>query len=94
MSFLRKGQFAWMAYSRFGLSNALYRGTKISFVRHANEHHEVKHLLAGVRTLVEGVNAVLTDMPRLLICPHLQPLLIGLEGGREGHLLTTLSTKG
>ncbi len=92
MSFLKLGQFAWMAYSRCDLTNAQYRGTKISFVRRVNDLF-VKYsiplaLLAAVRTFAEGVNADFTVMQEVIsasIC--LPPLQIGLDDDREGLLL-------
>ncbi len=49
-----------MAYSRSGLNNALYRGTKISFVRHVNDlfmkYSIPVALFAEVGTFAEGVN--------------------------------------
>ncbi len=69
LSFLRYRQFAGMEYSRCGLTNELYRGTMISFFKHANDVF-MKHSIplastATVRTLAEGVNAVVTVMSRL-----------------------------
>ncbi len=52
-----------MMYSRWGLTNALYRGRKISFVRHLNDllmkYSIPLALFAAVRTFADGVNAVL-----------------------------------
>ncbi len=67
MSFLRYGKFAWMEYSRCGRTRALYRGMKISFIRHINDRF-MKHniplaTLAAVRILAKGANAELTVMP-------------------------------
>ncbi len=74
MPFLRKGQFAWIAFSICGLTNELCRGTKISFVRYVNDlfmkYNIPLALLAAIRTLAVGVNAEFTVMPRLLICSH------------------------
>ncbi len=74
ISFLRYGQFAWMAYSRCGRTKALYRGTKISFVRQVNDlfmkYNIPLPLLVTVRTLDEGVTAKFTLMPRSLIWSH------------------------
>ncbi len=57
-------QFAWMVYSRCGRTKALYRGTKISFVRHENatflKYNIVLALLATVRKLAEVVNVEFT----------------------------------
>ncbi len=63
---------AWVACSRCGRTKALYRGAKISFVRHVNnrvmKYNIPLALLVAVRTLAEGVNAEFTVMPRSLIC--------------------------
>ncbi len=63
-----------MAYSRCGLTNAIYRGTPIAFVWHVNDlfmkYSIPQYLLAAVRTFAKGVNAELTVMPRSLICSH------------------------
>ncbi len=68
------GQFAWMAYSRWGRTKTLYRGTKISFVRQVNDlfmkYNIPLALLAAARTWAEGVNDAFTVMPRSLICSH------------------------
>ncbi len=51
------GQFASMIYSRGGLTDEFYRGTKIAFVWHKNNIKKIPlALLAAVRTYVEGVN--------------------------------------
>ncbi len=60
-----------MAHSRCGLTNTLYRGAKISFVRHENDLF-IKYsiplaLLVAVRIFVEEVNTEFTVMPRSLI---------------------------
>ncbi len=51
------GQFASMIYSRGGLTEELYRGTKIAFVWHKNDIKNIPlaSLVAG-RTYVLGVN--------------------------------------
>ncbi len=60
-----------MAYSICGLTNALYRGTKISFVRLVNgifmKYSIPLALLAAVGTFTEGVNAEFTVMSWSLI---------------------------
>ncbi len=60
--------------SRCGRTKAQYRGTKISFIRHANAHFMKYNiplaLLAAVKTLAEGANAEFTVMPRSLIGSH------------------------
>ncbi len=63
-----------MAYSRCGLTNALHRGTKISFVRHVNDlflkYSIPLALFAVVRTFADGVNAEFTVIHRSVICEH------------------------
>ncbi len=63
-----------MAYSRWGLTNALYRGRNISFVRHVNyllmKYSIPLALFAAVRTFADGVNAEFTVISRPLICSH------------------------
>ncbi len=63
-----------MAYSRWGLTNPLYRGRHISFVRLVNDllikYSISLALVAAVRTFADGVNAGFTVIPRLLICSH------------------------
>ncbi len=63
-----------MAYSRCGLTNPLYRGTNISFVRHVNDlfmkYSILLALLAVLRTLADEVNAEFTVIPRSLIFSH------------------------
>ncbi len=60
-----------MAYSSCGLTNALYRGAKVSFVRNVNNLF-MKYgfpiaLFAAVRTFADGVHAVFTGIPMSLI---------------------------
>ncbi len=63
-----------MAYSRLGVINALYKGTKFSFVRHVNvlfmKYSIPLALLAVVRAFADGVNAEFTVIVRSLICLH------------------------
>ncbi len=63
-----------MANSRGGRTKALYRGTKISFVRQVIDlfmkYNILLALLAAAKTLAEGMNAEFTVMPRSLICSH------------------------
>ncbi len=53
-----------MTYLKAGLTNELYRGTKIPFVRQVNnlfiKHNIPRALLAAVGTLAEGMNVGLT----------------------------------
>ncbi len=57
MFLLIDGQFASMIYSRGGLTDELYRGTKIAFVWHINDIKNIAlALLAAVSAYVEGVN--------------------------------------
>ncbi len=69
------GQFAWMAYSRCGLTNELYGSTKISFVRHASNPFKKYSiplaLLTAVRALAEGLKSEFTIMKRSLIRSNL-----------------------
>ncbi len=64
MSFLRKGQFAWLAHSRCGLTNTLYIGTKISFIRDVNDlfmkYSIPLALFAAVRKFADGVSIEFT----------------------------------
>ncbi len=59
-----------MAYSRCGLTNTVYRGTKVSFVRHVNDlfmkYSFPLALFATVRIITDGVNAEFTVIPRSL----------------------------
>ncbi len=63
-----------MTYSRCGRTKALYRGTKISFVREVNDlfmkYSILLTLSETVRTLAEGVNAEFTVMYRSLNCAY------------------------
>ncbi len=63
-----------MAYSRCGVTNALFRDTKISFVRHVNDlvmkYSILLALFAAVRTFAEGVNAKFTVIHRSFIYSH------------------------
>ncbi len=57
MFLLIDGQFASTIYSMGGLTDELYRGTKIAFVWHKNDIKNIPlGLLAAVRTYVEGMN--------------------------------------
>ncbi len=87
-----------MAYLRCGLTNALYRGTKISFVKHVNDlfmrYSVPLTLFAAVKTFADGVTAAFTVIPRSLICSHflfasvqLPPLWVGQDDDLEGLLL-------
>ncbi len=62
------------SYSRCGLTNALYRGMIISFVRHVNDllmkFNIPLALFAALKTFAEGVNAEFTGMPTSLCCSH------------------------
>ncbi len=82
-----------MSYSRCGLTNALYRGTKIPFVRHVNDLFMKcsipQALLAAVRTFADGVNVEFTVIPRSLICSHFVISLPALNG--MSHLRDQLS---
>ncbi len=73
-----------MAYSRFVLTKALYRVTKITFVRYANDffmkYNISLALLAAVRKFDEDVNAEVTVMPRSLIFAFLHQFTICLFG--------------
>ncbi len=57
MSFVRYGRFGWMGYSRWGRTKAMYRGTKIAFVRQVNDlfmkYNIPLALLVAARTLAE-----------------------------------------
>ncbi len=63
-----------MAYSRYGLTDALYRGTNISFVTHVNyifmKYSISLSILVALRTFTEGVNAECTVMPKSLKYSH------------------------
>ncbi len=80
-------------YSRCDLTNALYRGTKISFDRHANDlfmkYSIPLALLAAVRTFADGVNAEFTVIPRSRISSSVYPppLWKELDDDQEGLLL-------
>ncbi len=84
-----------MAYSRCGLTNAQYRGTKISFVRHVNDlltqYSIPLPLFAAVRTLADGVNAEFTVILRSFVCisSSFRHWLLrkGLDDDRDGLLL-------
>ncbi len=82
-----------MEYSRCGRSNALFGGTKISFVRQVNDlfmkYNILLALLAVGRTLADGVNPELTVMPGPLICSHFCNGLTSTSSDRsESHLFT------
>ncbi len=70
---------------RCGLTNAPHRGTRISFVRHANDLFMKRSislaLLAAVRTLTAGVNTEFTVKPRSLIYSHSWIDSLGLISG-------------
>ncbi len=63
-----------MAYSICGLTNALYIGKKVTFVRLVNYRlmtYSIRlALFAAARTFADGVNAEFTVIPRSLICLH------------------------
>ncbi len=68
MYFLWQGQFAWMAHSRCGLTNALYTGTCESDLFMKNSIPLAS--LVAVRVLAEGVNAEFSVEPGSLTCSH------------------------